>query len=167
MVLAGRAEEYVVEDGRTGLVAADEAEYARHLRLLWSDGELRRRLSAQAAERARQRFSLDHTVQSFEDLYRELIQKPKRPRAWAVRDSGEAGKSLSPFEIFCLSQGRELGAAYEKAEAGGPAEQAELLERLNEGAWAETRGSAFHYHSLFPDDIRLTRLLGILKPELL
>lgn len=165
VVLAGGAEEYVVEDGRTGLVAADEAEYSRHLRLLWSDVDLRRRLSAQAAERARQRFSLDHTVQSFEDLYRELIQKPKRPRTWSGLAPDE-GAALSPFEVFCLSQGRELGAAYARAEAGGPVERTALLERLNDGAWAETRGSAFHYHSFFPDDIRLTRLLGILKPEL-
>lgn len=165
VVLAGGAEEYVVEDGRTGLVAADPSEYARHLRLLQTDGDLRRRLSARSAERARERFSLDRTVQAFEDLYQELRQRPKRSRAWPGRRPGEAGRPLSPFEIFCLSQGPELGAAYARAEAGGPAEREELMGRLNEGAWAETRGSAFHYHSFFPEDLRLARLAGILRAE--
>jgi len=165
VVLAGGSEEYVVEDGRTGLVAADAAEYARHLRLMWTDGDLRRRLSAQAAERARERFSLDRTVQAFEDLYQELSSRPKWLRSWPGPHPEEGGRELSPFELFCLSQGPELGPAYARAEAGGPAERAELLAGLNEGAWAETRGSAFHYHSFFPGDPRLARLLKILRPE--
>jgi len=162
VVLAGGAEEYVVEDGQTGLVAHGEADYSRCLERLYHDRDLRLTLSARARTRARERFDIQSTVQGFEALYAELMSRPKTPKTWPGNPASGLS-SLTPSEIFLNSQG-PLGRFF--AEAGpGRADQhrtGELFSRLDIADRSETRGSVFHYLSFFPEDPGLKHWAGLL-----
>jgi glycosyltransferase involved in cell wall biosynthesis len=65
----------VLEDGVTGLLvpAGDEKALANQLQRLRDDGALATALGEAASELARQRYSLDRTVDRYEQLYRELL----------------------------------------------------------------------------------------------
>jgi glycosyltransferase involved in cell wall biosynthesis len=163
VVLAGGAEEYVVEDGLTGLVAKNEADYSRCLERLYHDRELRLALSARARARARERFDIDSMVQGFEALYAELMARPKSHKAWPG-NPGPGPARFSPAEIFLSSQGG-LGRFFAEAGPGlsGPERTGELFSRLNITAYSETRGSVFHYLSFFPEDRGLKHWAALLR----
>jgi glycosyltransferase involved in cell wall biosynthesis len=145
VVLGGGAESFLVRDGITGLAAAGEADYSQGLGRLARDPELRKRLAAAAAEDVRQRFSLENTVAAFDELYAELLARPKRLH----RYGRTAAAPLEPYEIFLESQ-------------GGRAEDFRRIMRDEKPAadfepvfFSPTRGSVFHYQRFFPDDPRL------------
>lgn len=70
----------LVQDGQTGIVAADEGAYARAIEMLYHDARLRRRLGENAARDMRERFGAHRTTQQFHALYREMLKEPKRSR---------------------------------------------------------------------------------------
>jgi glycosyltransferase involved in cell wall biosynthesis len=146
VVLAGGAEEFVVEDGLTGLTARGPDDYGRCLRRLREDEILRQNLSAAARRRARERFGLEKTVAGLEDLYRELMARPKQTRCWPEWRPG-----LPPWRIFLASQG-ETATFFAKIGRNASADEAKMLSRAS---FAPTRGSVFHYASFFPEDIHL------------
>lgn len=69
-----------VEDGVTGYVVPrrDPAALAEKLALLAEDPELRGRLGAAGRVRALARFDLDRQADAFVELYRELMERPRR-----------------------------------------------------------------------------------------
>ncbi len=145
VVLGGGAEGFLVRDGVTGLVAADEADYARQLGRLARGPELRNRLAAAASEDVRRRFSLENTVAAFDALYAELLARPKRSR----RHGRTGAAPLSPYELFLESQG-------DRAE-----DFCRIMRNETPRAgfdpifFSPTRGSVFHYQQFFPDDPHL------------
>lgn len=157
LVLAGGAEEFVVEHERTGLVAADRQDFVNSLRRLSEDRELRSRLGAEARRRAAERFPLANTVAGFDRLYQELMAGPKRPRQWP-----EAGLPFCPWDFFLRSQGpaAELyeRLAHHSSGAGAPAE----VGLIPPAGRTATRGSVLHYAGFFPDDERLQRVSRLL-----
>ena len=64
----------VVEEGRTGLLARplDPSSFAEAIRTLASDAELRRRMSRQAVERVREKFTIERAAESTVDVYESL-----------------------------------------------------------------------------------------------
>jgi len=163
VVLAGGAEEYVVEDGQTGLVAQGEANYSRCLERLYHDRDLRLALSARARVRARDRFDIQSTVQGLEALYAELMARPKTAKTWPENSASGLG-SLTPAEIFLNSQGPLAQFFAETAPGKADKKRAgELFSRLNIADYSETRGSVFHYLSFFPEDPGLKHWAGLLR----
>ena len=163
VVLAGGAEEYVLEDGQTGLVAKSEADYGRCLERLYHDRDLRLTLSARARTRARERFDIQSTVQGFEALYDELMDRPKTKKNWPENTAAGLG-GFTPSELFLNSQG-PLGRFFAEAGPGrtDPKRWGELVSRLAVADYSETRGSVFHYLSFFPEDPGLKHWAAILR----
>ncbi len=75
----------LVEDGRSGIVAAGEREYSRAIERLGADPGLRRALGAGARRRARSTFSPAAAGRRWRTLYGELMEAPKRTRRWPGR----------------------------------------------------------------------------------
>jgi glycosyltransferase involved in cell wall biosynthesis len=164
VVLGRGSEEYVVENGVTGLVAEDPADYPKCIDRLKNDAELRKSLSKRASHNAKKRFDIENTISSFDSIYEELMALPKRNRTLT---GGEA--MLSPDKVFLLSQGSLATAIYQQLEEenpqGAPACDVSQLPALS---WSGTRGSVYHYSSFFPENGRLQRwsqLMTALDPR--
>lgn len=63
----------VIEEGRTGFLAATDEEWVERLALLVSDGGLRREMSRRAAEVARERFSLEANAPKVVEAFRAAV----------------------------------------------------------------------------------------------
>ncbi len=77
-----------VEDGVSGIVAADGRAYVRALERLAADPELRARLAEGAMRHARAAHSPEATGARWRRVYEELMGNPKRPRSAGARASG-------------------------------------------------------------------------------
>jgi glycosyltransferase involved in cell wall biosynthesis len=62
-----------IEDGTTGLVAADQAELERSVQRLLQDRELARRLGAAGSESMRQRYTPERAAQRYRRLYASAL----------------------------------------------------------------------------------------------
>jgi len=155
VVLANRTETYIVDDGVTGIVAADEEAYARAIEGLYRNPDLRQRLSGNARESAKQRYSLDLMVNRWESIFNETLSFPKTERQWSGK---HRGKNVSPANIFLESLGSygaeflcSLNAHDEKDKEAAKDGIRKLYDSSH--LWrSSTRGSAHHYHDFFPED---------------
>lgn len=136
----------LVEDGVTGLVAADERAYPRALERLAADPALRRRLGAAARGHARAALSALAVARRWAELYGELVERPKRPRAWP----GPALSRGSDIFLAALGPAREpFGASI--AGAGGSAAADDAIAASPPPlAWGD--GGILDYRRRFPGD---------------
>jgi len=168
VVLSNRTERYIVDDGVTGIVAADAEAYIRALEELFRNPELRRRLSGNSREAAGKLFSLDLMVSRWENVFNEALSFPKTRRKWT---GPYHGKSVSPHHIFLESLGeygqaflRSLNAHHERDEKAARNGIRKLCE--SSYLWrSDTRGTPHHYHHFFPEDNFLKLWSGFLKVE--
>lgn len=160
VVLANRTECYIVDDGVTGIVAANEEAYARALEELYRNPELRGRLSINAREAARQRFPMDLMVKLWENVFREVMSFPKTERHWTGRYHG---KRVSPAQVFVESlgeHGKEFMCDLNAHDEAGKTAASDGIRELYRSThlWkSRTRGTPHHYHSFFPEDPCLNR----------
>ncbi|HEC98961.1 MAG TPA: glycosyltransferase [Proteobacteria bacterium] len=168
VVLANRTERYMVEDGVTGMVAANEDEYALAIEELYKRPELRQQLSENARETAKRRFSIEQMVKQWEAIFREVLIFPKTKRQW----TGEyRGKTVSPAHIFLESLGeagkeflRSLNARNEREKEAAK----DGIRSLYESSllWrSKTRGTSYHYHYFFPEDNDLKLWADLMMPD--
>lgn len=139
----------VVEDGRTGLVAADEREYPRALERLAADPGLRRRLGDAAREHALAAFSGPTVARRWAELYGEVLELPKRSRSLA----GAAPRSGA--DLFLASLGTSPERATFGASRGGRAADAAVADdEIARGATVlgPTDGGILDYRRRFPED---------------
>ena len=155
VVLANRTESYMVEDGVTGIVAADEEAYARAIEELYRKPELRHRLSSNARETAGRRFSMEHMVRQWKNVFTETLAVPKTTRQWSGKYQGE---TASPAEIFLESLGEHGGIFSQSFRTQNSYHLDNIREQLlnlydSSPLWkARTRGTPCHYHYFFPED---------------
>jgi aldehyde:ferredoxin oxidoreductase len=168
VVLANRAEGYIVEDGVTGLVAGDEDAYARALEELYRNPELRRRLAGNAREAAAKLFSLDLMASRWEQVFDEILSLPKTARNWR---GSYRGQSVSAHRIFLESLGDYGKEFICSLQAGNEKDQEAAREGIKKLCassylWrSNTRGTPHHYHNFFPEDNFLKLWSGFLKEE--
>lgn len=138
----------LVEDGRTGIVAADERDYSRAIDRLAADPELRRRLGSAAREHALESFSAPAVARRWIELYGALLEEPKRERPWPgppVRTGAE---------LFVASLWGH-GAAFEASMRSADAEEALAADEAVAAAsppLVSGDGGVLDYRSRFPDD---------------
>lgn len=160
VVLANRTERYMVEDGVTGIVAADEEAYARAIEELYRRPELRQRLSSNARDAARRRFSMEQMVTQWENVFNEALALPKTARRWTGKYHG---KTVSPVHIFLESLGEHGEEFLQSLSAQNKEDEEAAKERIRRlyeysHLWrSNTRGTPSHYHYFFPEDIHLKR----------
>jgi len=135
VVLNNEMEKSIVEDGVTGLVVKDKKGYADAIKKLHDNPELRKRLSENARKYARERFSLDDMIRSWESVFDECLKMEKRRHSWSGVCSGE---NVQPVDVFFESIGEYRDC---------------FLEYRDSPLWqSRTKGTVFHYCSFYPWD---------------
>lgn len=155
VVLANRTESHIVENGVTGIVAADEDVYSKTIERLYHHPDLRRQLADNARNAARERYSLDMMVNRWEDIFNEALRFLKIPRQWTGR---RQGKNVSAAHVFIESLGA-YGREFENSlTARNEKERKAALDSIKKlysssQLWrANTRGTPIHYSLFFPQD---------------
>jgi glycosyltransferase involved in cell wall biosynthesis len=162
--LANRTESYIIEDGVTGIVAANETEYVRGIEELYLKPEFRQTLSRNAREAAGKLYSLDLMISRWESVFNEALSFPKTKRKWTGQYNG---RTVSPHNIFLESLGKygkefrySLNAHNEKDKNVAEDDIRKLYE--SSYLWrCNTRGTPHHYHHFFPEDDFLRRWSGL------
>ncbi len=143
IVLNNPAERQIVEHGRTGLVVNSIDEFADAIALLSNDPQLRHRLGLEAARFVRKKFSLESGMRSLNAQY------------FSVASMGKSEVSFSkifgadPAEWFLSCQ--QMPSIF--------MEDGTLNFHIDEfgryGLFEKSKGTVFHFHSYFPDNVRL------------
>jgi glycosyltransferase involved in cell wall biosynthesis len=155
VVLANRAESYIVENGITGIVAANEEAYVTAIEELYRKPELRQKFSCNARETARRRFSIEQMVNQWENVFSEALSLPKIKRRWTGRYKG---RNVSPAYIFLESLGEHGGkflcSLNARSERDKKVSQDDIRKvYASSYLWgSNTRGTPCHYHYFFPED---------------
>jgi len=157
VVLSNRMEQQMVKDGLTGIVVNTKEEYIQALKKLYTDRELRMRLSQNAKEYARKTFSLDSLKHEWQKLFEEVLMSPKIVKEWEI---GRSNEEISAKDIFIESLGKYGQEFLAYCNAANDREQGMSFKRIQELAtspvWqARTRGTVHHYHEFFPEDDHL------------
>jgi hypothetical protein len=162
VVLGNGAEQHVVQDGITGIVAHDEKGYTHALEELHRRPDFRRLLSENARSIARDTFTIENLASSWSALYEEVLLNSKRPRHW----SGAHATTPTAAEVFLASLG-EHGDDYAGSMSAEPdATVFAADDRIAHGSElfrSKTRGSVFHYREFFPDDPWLSLWCGLIQ----
>ena len=168
VVLANRAESRIVEDGVTGVVARDGQSYARAVENLSRRPQWRKELARNARREAKRRFSLDTMINGWQDVFEEALRFQKSRRRWP---GGRRGKGVSPAEVFLESLGGHGGDFSDSLNARNGKDGQDAIRRIKRlagcsGSWcANTRGTAHHYRSFFPEDAYLELWSRLCKPD--
>jgi len=154
VVLDNPAECALVEHDRTGWIVHNAEEFGDAISQLYRDGPLRRRLGAEAARTVRARFSLAAMSAALRRHYLAVMDEAKRPMDF------RAIFGPTPADWFRACQGADAWRFADLAPGDTPpaieeAPPPHLLER--------TKGSVFHYHDTFPDDVRLAGWAGAIE----
>ena len=154
VVLNNPVESSIVKNGVTGIVVDSPASFARALKRLYDDPQLRRRMSDAASDDVRSRFSIDVTERLLREHYMRLMGKPKR--RLDLRDLFGS----TPWEWFssCLGDYRYL-FSLETVDAS-------RHERLKFPVlYEKSKSSVFQFQQYFPDDPMLKWWSEILEDE--
>lgn len=148
-----------VNDGVTGIVAADEAAYARGVELLARDPELRARLAGEGRRVAAERWSPETFEVAWIDAFDEILKGPKSTGAWPG-DEGAGGA-----EKFIA----HLGASPERDLFAASLQPAEISEAMSADAaivelptvFARSDGGVLDYRRAYQDDSHLRLWAGL------
>jgi len=158
VVLTNLTECHIVEDGVTGVVAANKEEYARALEQLYRNRDLRQRLSDNARKAAAGRFSIELMINRWEKVFHDALTLPKTERHWTGRCRG---KSASPAQVFVEALGMHGNDFMSDLNTHDEAERKaarDAIRRLYASShlWrSNTQGTPHHYHNCFPEDVNL------------
>lgn len=157
IVLPNAMEKYMIKHRLNGIIAKNEDSYVRAIHKLYRDSEWRKSLSMNAKEYALKTFSLKKMTQDWEEIFNELLLRPKMARKW----DGVETKKITPKDVFLESlgdHGRDfLHYCYAKSEEEKTkaAENIRMLKNLS--FWqAKTKGTVHNYSSFFPKDKHLS-----------
>ncbi len=144
----------LVEHGKTGLVVHTEEAYQEAITYLYDHPAERVRLGNQAQAHARTHFAGTHAALQFDDLYRQMLERPKQQRSWtglglesaaALRFVDALGETAPHFNSSLKEQDR---AAEQQIAHSSP-----LL--------ATGEGGIMQYRNAYPDDAHLRFWCGL------
>lgn len=166
IVLSYSAEKYLVEDGRTGIIAKSESQYTKALEYLYHNPDVRKRLSENTRQKAEEKFSISKTTENIEKIYQEVLSREKRIRPPVSGKFFPASSEdiLSGAQIFITSLG-DWGEPFYISMSSSNDEEILIAEKsISESSKilkALTRGSIRHYKRFFPEDIYLDLWTGL------
>jgi glycosyltransferase involved in cell wall biosynthesis len=143
IVLNNPAERQIIEDRRTGLVVTSPGEFAEAVKWLAESPAERRKISRQAAETVRSKFSVSKMVASLNSHYMELMAANKREISFA----GIFGPE--PADWFLSCQGNQT--YFSLTSTASPDPESFSIHALFE----ETKGTVFHFQKYFTNNLRL------------
>lgn len=133
----------LVEHGRTGLIARDEADYPRCLEQLAVDPERCRAMGGAARRHALASFGADRAALAFEPLIARLLARPKTVRSWAGSEATGADRFLAALGDF---------SAPFHASRSGDAEADAGIAAAGPALASATSGGIVHWRLAYPDD---------------
>lgn len=147
-------ESYMVKNGETGIVVKNKKAYVRALEKLYSDNNLRKRLSRNARVYARHEFSLEKMKKEWLSVFEDTMKLPKRRREWRI--SKPKGKVM-PRDIFLESLGDYGKPFVSYCKARNSAEKKIATERIRglaeSPSWqSKSKGTAHQYNTFLPGD---------------
>lgn len=154
VVLSNSMENYMVKDGKTGIVAKSIKDYIQAIETLYNNKALRSLLSQNARKYALNLFTIDRMAREWEIIFKEALVIPKTRKIWNMV---KKNKEVRAGDIFLESLG-DYGKDfifYCKAKSDKKKRKSiEKIKKLAKSAnWqAKTRGTVHHYHSFFPND---------------
>jgi glycosyltransferase involved in cell wall biosynthesis len=150
----------LVRDGETGLVARDEAEWPRHVERLAADPALRARLGANARAEASRRTPTD-AARAWGGVYAELLERPKRERAWPRhRDAGRFTGAAAFVESLGATA-PEFATSLAARDDAEAAEAEELIAAAPPVVASAAGGGVLHYRRHYARDGYLSLWSGL------
>lgn len=98
---------HLVINGVTGYIVHSATEYKQALEHLYHHPEDRARIGAAAKQYAQRIFGAENAARKFNDIYRQMLEQPKRARRWS--EDIPRGPNYGA-EVFVRSLGRNLQA---------------------------------------------------------
>lgn len=144
VVLNNPVERQLITDKETGLIVGSPQEFSEAILWLTDHPQERQKIGERASSAVRARFSVTKTVEAFNHHYASLCSTDKEFFAF----DEIFGKT--PAEWFLSNQ--------RCPEIFSTNIQVSLIDEFTlPGLLERTKGSVFHYHRDFPDDMRLSR----------
>ena len=165
VVMGNRMETYMIQDGKTGMVAKDKFEYVAAIEKLYHNTVLRESLSCNAKKYAQETISLEILTREWNKIFEEILLIPKTPRKWEILVSPE---NISAADVFIESLGEYGNDFLQYINAQSKEEKDKRRANIAGLAssylmQASTRGTAHHYHEFFPNDVYLSEWSKMMK----
>ncbi|MCP9885535.1 glycosyltransferase family 4 protein [Synechococcus sp. ATX 2A4] len=156
VVLAGTAAAEWVQDGHTGVVCAEEHDYAAAITALAADPALRLRLGRAAATEARHRFDPDRNGARHHALFQAVAALPRRQH---IPLPGLEDPAAQRFIRSLGDQATEFRICLEGAARHGPHRLSEARAFITTATavLAHGEGGLHHYAKTYPRDGQLQR----------
>ena len=143
VVLDNPAERQIINDHTTGLIVHSPGEFAEAIEWLANNPVERQRLGSQAARSVRERFSVEKMETSLNSCYQEILSMEKRKIVFSEIFGTD------PAQWFLSCQGdRHLFAEDGSINSDGSIP-------LSYGLFEKTKGTVFHFHEHFSDNLKL------------
>lgn len=146
---------HVVDDGTTGFVVGNEAEYVARVEYLHRHPEERRRMGEAAAAHARARLGVANLAPLVDDAYHRVMRQPKRAHPCDPVTGGADAllRSLGTYaDVFAASLGDDRAAA-DLADA--------IIAQASPALASADAGGILHYRLRYPDDSALRFWAGL------
>ena len=147
---------YLVEDGATGRVVESAGAYTSAIEQLCQAPAERAHLGANAREYARATFDPLRGVRQLTELYKQLMESPKRERQWPA-------DGHTPAEWFAASLGDQGGAFARSLRGPDGAAEAEIAAASD--LLFSGEGGIAHYHNTYPDDPHLRFWASLVRQQ--
>jgi hypothetical protein len=155
---------HLVQHGVTGIVAADENEYAAAIETLHADPDLRRRLGRAAQVYARANCSPQAAAHHWDGIYRDMLRAPKRTRTWPLCRQIAAAATPGAAR-FIDSLGASAGPFAASVESTDEATLLAAEQAVGESSPAMASaggGGVLHYRRRYADDPWLRLWSGLI-----
>ena len=166
VVLNNPMESYMVTHNRNGLVAESISEYIQAIHSIYNNKDLRKKLSSNAREFAKNEYSIVNMCNQWDELFEKAIKIKKNKKNWPSIGNGENIKT-EPYKAFTESLGLHAGIFNEYFSPKKLKREViqEQLRRLGSSHnWKSDNKSTVHqFSSFFPDDPMLSELSFLMR----
>lgn len=160
VVLNNPAEKYIVEDGKTGIIAKTTEEYCKAIEFLYYNPDKREDMARDAIAAAREKYSIEKKMKDWRRIFYKILKIEKRSRIW----DRNRKRRKTGAEVFIESIGDygKIFMEYIKAKQKGDVKNLSYSEecivelfKTNLQWYADNKGGVKQYLKVFPDDIYL------------
>jgi len=144
IVLDNPVEQSIIRSEYNGLVIKTPSEFARALDYLVKHPEIRQKLSHNASQDVRTRFSLEKTESRLQKHYQQVMDEPKR----VIDFSSVFGKTPENWFVSCLGD-------YKWCFFDANKEQLRDKRKKYRFLYEKTKSSVFHFLHYFPEQKQL------------
>jgi hypothetical protein len=159
----------LVDNGRTGLVAADEDDYPRAIETLHRSPDLRERLGKAAREHAVRTWAPDAIALQWRDAYSELLRQPKRPRpappTYTPEGAPAIGRAAARFTGTLGGRAPQFERSLTAPDSEELLEADRMIAASSPTLASADAGGVLHYRLHHPDDAYLRLWAGLVLLE--